>query len=144
MFYRLSVVPIEVPPLNKRVDDINDLIEHFLRLLTKDLSSFNLKLSSETLAIFQIYDWPGNIRQLKNILEWLVIMYGNQRDFLIKPSHLPPEILGYSPIIKNDTKSFVFGWLGSDSTILKESFLTLSDKIHLKASCLVFVFTFLK
>jgi two-component system, NtrC family, nitrogen regulation response regulator NtrX len=103
LFYRLSVVPIEIPALNKRVDDINDLIEYFLRILTKDLSSFKLNLSSETLAIFQIYDWPGNVRQLKNILEWLIIMYGNQKDFLIKPLHLPPEILGYKPAIKNDS-----------------------------------------
>ena len=103
LFYRLSVVPIEIPALNKRVDDINDLIEYFLRILTKDLSGFKLNLSSETLAIFQIYDWPGNVRQLKNILEWLIIMYGNQKDFLIKPFHLPPEILGCKPIIKNDS-----------------------------------------
>ena len=99
LFYRLSVVPIEIPPLNKRVEDINDLIDYFLRILTKDLSSFKLNLSSETLAVFQNYDWPGNVRQLRNILEWLIIMYGNQENFSIKPSHLPPEILG------NNTKA---------------------------------------
>ena len=71
------------------------MIEYFNRILTKDLKGFKLKFSLETLAIFQNYDWPGNIRQLKNILEWLIIMYGNQKNFLIKPSHLPPEILGY-------------------------------------------------
>ena len=105
LFYRLSVVPINIPPLNKRVDDINDLIEYFLRILTKDLGSLNLNLSPEILALFQIYDWPGNVRQLKNILEWLIIMYGNQKDFLIKPSHLPPEILGHKSTIKKDNKS---------------------------------------
>jgi two-component system, NtrC family, nitrogen regulation response regulator NtrX len=105
LFYRLSVVPINIPPLNKRVDDINDLIEYFLRILTKDLGRLNLNLSPETLALFQIYDWPGNVRQLKNILEWLIIMYGNQKDFLIKPSHLPPEILGHKSTTKKDNKS---------------------------------------
>ncbi len=105
LFYRLSVVPIDIPPLNKRVEDIDDLIEYFLRLFTKDLGSFNLNLSPETFALFQIYDWPGNVRQLKNILEWLIIMYGNQKEFLIKPSHLPPEILGYKSIIKQDNNS---------------------------------------
>ncbi len=95
LFYRLSVAPLDIPPLNKRIEDLNDLIEYFNRILTKDLKGFKLKFSLETLAIFQNYDWPGNIRQLKNILEWLIIMYGNQKNFLIKPSHLPPEILGY-------------------------------------------------
>ena len=96
LFYRLSVAPIEVPPLNKRGEDIADLIFHFLNLLAKDFGNNTLKLASETLLILKIYDWPGNVRQLKNILEWLNIMYGKQKDFIISPSHLPPEILGYN------------------------------------------------
>ena len=96
LFYRLSVAPIEVPPLNKRGEDIEDLIFHFLKLLAKDFGNNTLKLASETLLILKIYDWPGNVRQLKNILEWLNIMYGKQKDFIISPSHLPPEILGYN------------------------------------------------
>ena len=96
LFYRLSVAPIEVPPLNKRGEDIEDLIFHFLNLLAKDFGNNTLKLASETLLILKIYDWPGNVRQLKNILEWLNIMYGKQKDFIISPSHLPPEILGHN------------------------------------------------
>ena len=95
LFYRLSVAPIVMPPLNKRVDDIYDLIQYILLSLSKDSSKAILKFSSETIAILESYDWPGNIRQLKNIIEWLIIMYGHNIDFLIKPSHLPPEILGY-------------------------------------------------
>ena len=101
LFYRLSVAPIEVPPLNKRGDDISDLIIHFLNLLAKDFGNNVLKLSSETLVILKNYDWPGNVRQLKNILEWLNIMYGKQKDIEILPSHLPPEILGYNKEEKN-------------------------------------------
>ena len=96
LFYRLSVAPIEVPPLNKRGEDIADLIVHFLNLLARDFGNSILKISSETLVILKNYDWPGNVRQLKNILEWLNIMYGKQKDFIISPSHLPPEILGYN------------------------------------------------
>ncbi|WP_443644628.1 sigma-54 dependent transcriptional regulator [Candidatus Levibacter sp. Uisw_134_01] len=99
LFYRLSVVPIEMPPLNKRTEDINSLVEYFFKLLTKDLTSFNLNLSPETLAIFQNYDWPGNVRQLENVLEWLIIMHGSQKDYLIKPTDLPPEILGHDSMI---------------------------------------------
>mgnify|MGYP005677696705 FL=1 len=102
LFYRLSVAPIEVPSLNKRGEDINDLVEYFLKFISKELGSNNLHLSSETLVVLQNYDWPGNVRQLKNIIEWLIIMYGNQENLIIKPSHLPPEILGYNEIKKHD------------------------------------------
>ena len=102
LFYRLSVAPIEVPSLNKRGEDINDLVEYFLKFISKELGSNYLHLSSETLVVLQNYDWPGNVRQLKNIIEWLIIMYGNQKDLLIMPSHLPPEILGYNEKKKHD------------------------------------------
>jgi len=94
LFYRLSVVPINIPPLNKRVDDIGPLIQHFLKLLSKESGNSQIQLARETLVVLQSYDWPGNIRQLKNILEWLIIMYGEQDNFIILPSHLPPEIVG--------------------------------------------------
>ena len=96
LFYRLSVVPIEVPPLYKRSEDIIDLIDYFLNILAKDLGSNILKLSSKTIVILENYEWPGNVRQLKNIIEWLNIMYGNQKNFIVSPSHLPPEILGFN------------------------------------------------
>ena len=63
--------------------------------MAKDFGNNILKLASETLLILKSYDWPGNVRQLKNILEWLNIMYGKQKDFIF-PSDLPPEILGYN------------------------------------------------
>ena len=64
--------------------------------MARDFGNNTLKLASETLLILKSYDWPGNVRQLKNILEWLNIMYGKQKDFIISPSDLPPEILGYN------------------------------------------------
>ena len=94
LFYRLSVVPIQIPPLRERSEDINSLIQHFLKLLTKEFGSGKLNFSPESLVVLQSYDWPGNVRQLKNILEWLIIMYGQQENFIIMPSHLPPEIIG--------------------------------------------------
>ena len=103
LFYRLSVAPIEMPALNKRVDDISDLINYFLIFLSKDSSKHILQFSPETIAILESYEWPGNVRQLKNILEWLIIMYGHNIGFLIKPLHLPPEILGYD--VNNNNKS---------------------------------------
>ena len=103
LFYRLSVVPINIPPLNKRVQDIEVLIQHFLKLLSKESGNNQIHIARETLVILQSYEWPGNVRQLKNILEWLIIMYGEQDNFIILPSHLPPEIVGLksSENIKN-------------------------------------------
>jgi len=103
LFYRLSVVPINIPPLNKRVEDIELLIQHFLKLLSKESGNNQIHIARETLVILQSYEWPGNVRQLKNILEWLIIMYGEQDNFIILPSHLPPEIVGLksSENIKN-------------------------------------------
>ena len=103
LFYRLSVVPINIPPLNNRVEDIELLIQHFLKLLSKESGNNQIHLARETLVILQSYEWPGNVRQLKNILEWLIIMYGEQDNFIILPSHLPPEIVGLksSENIKN-------------------------------------------
>ena len=82
LFYRLSVAPIEMPSLNNRIEDIPYLIEYFIISLSKDLGKNILNFSPDTLAIFQTYDWPGNLRQLKNILEWLLIMYGDNVDNL--------------------------------------------------------------
>jgi two-component system nitrogen regulation response regulator NtrX len=94
LFYRLSVVPIKIPPLNQRVEDIELLVKHFLKLLTKESGNNQIHFARETMAVLQSYDWPGNVRQLKNILEWLIIMYGEQYNFIVLPSHLPPEIVG--------------------------------------------------
>ena len=93
LFYRLSVVPISISPLNQRYDDIPLLIEHFMLIASKLLNKFPLKLSNDTIALLQSYEWPGNVRQLKNVIEWLLIMYGNQENFIIKTQDLPPEIL---------------------------------------------------
>ena len=103
LYYRLSVVPINIPPLNNRVEDIELLIQHFLKLLSKESGNNQIHIARETLVILQSYEWPGNVRQLKNILEWLIIMYGEQDNFIILPSHLPPEIVGLksSENIKN-------------------------------------------
>ncbi len=106
LFYRLSVVPINIPPLNNRVEDIELLIQHFLKLLSKESRNNQIHIARETLVILQSYEWPGNVRQLKNILEWLIIMYGEHKNFIILPSHLPPEIVGLkSPENKKDINS---------------------------------------
>ena len=74
LFYRLSVIPIEVPPLRARTEDIPLLIDHFIRVFSTDNGKRVKTLSGEALAYFLAYDWPGNVRELRNMVERLVIM----------------------------------------------------------------------
>ena len=74
LFYRLSVVPMQVPALNQRRDDIPVLTRFFLHE-TAELSGMPIKcFSDEAMALLQAYDWPGNVRQLKNLIDWILIM----------------------------------------------------------------------
>jgi two-component system nitrogen regulation response regulator NtrX len=74
LFYRLSVIPITVPPLRERKEDIPLLIDHFIRLVSAENGKREKTVSVEALAYFLSYDWPGNIRELRNMVERLVIM----------------------------------------------------------------------
>jgi two-component system nitrogen regulation response regulator NtrX len=74
LYYRLAVIPLEVPPLRERKEDIPLLVEHFLALAAADNGRRPKALSGEALAYFIAYDWPGNVRELRNMLERLVIM----------------------------------------------------------------------
>jgi DNA-binding NtrC family response regulator len=74
LFYRLYVLPIEIPPLRERKDDIPKLAYHFLRLFSKEIGRRIQGFSDEALDALIHYDWPGNVRQLKNVVERLVIM----------------------------------------------------------------------
>jgi two-component system nitrogen regulation response regulator NtrX len=89
LFYRLSVIPIEVPPLRQRKEDIPPLVEHFIALFSGENGKRPKTVSVEALAYFLSYDWPGNVRELRNMVERLVIMA--PRD-VIGPEDLPPPL----------------------------------------------------
>jgi two-component system nitrogen regulation response regulator NtrX len=74
LFYRLNVIPIEVPPLRARKEDIPLLIDHFIRIFCVENGKRLKTVSGEALAYFMTYDWPGNVRELRNMVERLVIM----------------------------------------------------------------------
>jgi two-component system nitrogen regulation response regulator NtrX len=74
LFYRLNVIPIEVPPLRARTDDIPLLVDHFIHVFSLENGKRVKTLSGEALAYFLAYDWPGNVRELRNMVERLVIM----------------------------------------------------------------------
>ena len=74
LYYRLNVVPIRVPPLSERRADIPMLAEYFMARAAETAGLPPRRLSPEALALLQSSDWPGNVRQLRNVLEWLLIM----------------------------------------------------------------------
>jgi transcriptional regulator with GAF, ATPase, and Fis domain len=74
LFYRLSVFPIEVPPLRERRDDTVQLAQHFLDLTCKDFGRKPIKLTRSQVETICEYDWPGNVRELKNVIERAVIL----------------------------------------------------------------------
>lgn len=74
LFFRLNVIPIAVPPLRDRKEDIPGLVEYFLQALAAEYGQAPRKITSEALKVLQGYNWPGNIRELKNLIERLVIM----------------------------------------------------------------------
>ena len=74
LYYRLNVVPIVVPPLRERREDIPALVQHFMRLHAEEQGLRMKDVSPEAMSVFQQYDWPGNIRELRNLIERLMIM----------------------------------------------------------------------
>lgn len=92
LYYRLNVVPISIPSLQERVTDIPVLIQHFMQLAATTHGKPMRQLNEEATILLQSYEWPGNIRQLRNVIEWILIMApGTQRD-QITVDMLPPEI----------------------------------------------------
>ena len=74
LFYRLNVFPIEVPPLRERSEDIPTLVEYFVQRYARKLNKKISNVSEQTLKLFQTYQWPGNIRELQNVIEKSVIL----------------------------------------------------------------------
>lgn len=88
LYFRINVVPLEVPPLRSRVEDIEPLARFFLEKATKKYS-INKKIDSEVFESLRWYNWPGNVRELENLIERLCIVTEAE---LIQKYHLPPEI----------------------------------------------------
>jgi transcriptional regulator with PAS, ATPase and Fis domain len=87
LFYRLNVVPIHVPPLRERLEDVPSLAAYFLEQAASRLNR-NIQLSERTLALLQLHSWPGNVRELENLIERMAIL---DRDGLVDVDDLPPQ-----------------------------------------------------
>jgi formate hydrogenlyase transcriptional activator len=91
LFYRLNVFPIEVPPLRDRKDDLLMLVKYFVQRYAKRVGKNIRSIDKKALALLQSYDWPGNIRELQNIIERSVILSSSEV-FSVDESWLSKEI----------------------------------------------------
>jgi two-component system nitrogen regulation response regulator NtrX len=105
LYYRLNVVPLQVPSLQQRRDDIPDLAEWFLVRYAEATGLPKRKLSGEALAALHSYDWPGNVRQLRNVIERLMIMAPDDSTDIISGKMLPAELFEDVPVSLNFDKT---------------------------------------
>ncbi|PYM26095.1 MAG: Fis family transcriptional regulator [Candidatus Rokuibacteriota bacterium] len=89
LYYRLNVIPIHMPPLRERLDDIPLLVSHFIARITKDVGKSVRGISPDALAILERYHWPGNIRELENVVERAIVLGSGD---LLSPDSLPPHL----------------------------------------------------
>jgi two-component system, NtrC family, nitrogen regulation response regulator NtrX len=93
LYYRLNVVPVHIPALAERREDIPLLVSHFAARYAADQRVATPAMSDDSLAALQAYDWPGNVRQLRNVIERTIILAPGERIGCIEIDMLPPEIL---------------------------------------------------
>jgi two-component system nitrogen regulation response regulator NtrX len=98
LFFRINVIPIEVPPLRERKEDIPLLVDHFMTLFCEENNKTPKEFSDGALKVLMAYDWPGNVRELKNLVERLVIMTDEEA---IKETHVRP-LLGEVKVTAGD------------------------------------------
>ncbi|MGE0339455.1 MAG: sigma-54-dependent transcriptional regulator [Xanthobacteraceae bacterium] len=92
LFHRLSVVPIRVPPLAERREDIPELVQYFLDQISVTTGLARRTIGDDALAVLQSHDWPGNVRQLRNNVERLLILAGGDAQSAITANLLPPDV----------------------------------------------------
>jgi two-component system nitrogen regulation response regulator NtrX len=100
-YYRLAVVPLRVPSLKERRDDIPTLVRHFMQRSAETSGMPAREISAGAMTALQAYDWPGNVRQLRNLMDWLLIMAPGNATDPIRAEMLPPEISSNAPVLLN-------------------------------------------
>jgi len=127
LFYRLNVFPIEIPPLRKRKEDIPLLVQYFIDRYAREANKRIKSVSKDTLDLFQSYPWPGNIRELRNVIERSIILCDTE-NFSVDERWL------------TESRGRVFGPIGAAAKLdiarpgLELKIRTLKDKNRFKAS----------
>jgi two-component system, NtrC family, nitrogen regulation response regulator NtrX len=94
LYYRLNVVPVVIPSLSERREDIPPLVEHFVAHYASERRVGTPEVAADAMVALQSYEWPGNVRQLRNVVERTVILAPGNRIARIDIDLLPPEVLG--------------------------------------------------
>ncbi len=94
LYYRLNVVPVMIPPLSDRREDIPALVEHFIAHYASERRVPTPEIAPDAMVALQSYDWPGNVRQLRNVVERTIILAPGDRIGRIDLDLLPAEVLG--------------------------------------------------
>ncbi|MBV5264343.1 sigma-54-dependent transcriptional regulator [Pinisolibacter aquiterrae] len=103
LFHRLAVVPIRVPSLAERRDDIPHLVQYFMEQISRTAGLPMRRIGEDAMAVLQAHDWPGNIRQLRNNVERLMILTRGDEDAVITADLLPSEIGAMLPALPTST-----------------------------------------
>jgi two-component system nitrogen regulation response regulator NtrX len=101
LYHRLAVVPIRVPPLAERREDIPDLVSYFMEQISQSTGLPQRKIGGDAMAVLQSHDWPGNVRQLRNNVERLMILAGGDANATISANMLPQDVGSMVPSMPN-------------------------------------------
>jgi two-component system, NtrC family, nitrogen regulation response regulator NtrX len=102
LYHRLSVVPIRVPPLAERREDIPDLVDYFLDQISASTGLPRRQIGADALAVLQSHSWPGNVRQLRNNVERLLILAGGDPHATVTAAMLPPDVGALVPTMPTE------------------------------------------
>jgi two-component system nitrogen regulation response regulator NtrX len=101
LYHRLSVVPIRVPALAERREDIPDLVDYFMDQISQATGLPKRRIGDDAMAVLQSHSWPGNVRQLRNNIERLMILAGGDPNAVLDASMLPPDVGSMVPAMPN-------------------------------------------
>ena len=101
LYHRMSVVPIRVPPLAERREDIADLVYYFMEQISQSSGLSKRIIGEDALAVLQSHDWPGNVRQLRNNVERLLILASGDADSVVTANMLPQDVGSMVPNMPN-------------------------------------------
>jgi two-component system nitrogen regulation response regulator NtrX len=130
LFYRLNVVPVRIPPLRERREDIPEMVHYFLARFAAERHMPTPDMSDEAMAALQAHDWPGNVRQLRNIIERTIILAPGDRVACIDVDLLPPETLENQNAMGGSTAAVAI--MGSPLREARESFEREYLKIQIR------------
>jgi len=99
LYYRLAVVPLHVPRLRERIEDVPDLVRHFMTRAAEAARLTPREFGEDAIAALQAYEWPGNVRQLRNAVDWTLIMAPGEAKEPIRAEMLPAEITAIAPAV---------------------------------------------